>query len=231
MQKVNAIILSAGKGTRMKSDVSKQYLIIDEKPILYYTLDAFQKSRVDDIIVVTAMEDIEFVRRDIIEKYGFDKVREIVAGGKERYDSVIAGLEVMKDEDLVLIHDGARPLIMAEQIDGMIEEIKTCRACISGMPVKDTIKIADENGMVKSTPDRKYVWQIQTPQAFEVSLIKNAYKKMKENHDTTVTDDAMAVEKYTDEKIRLIEAGYENIKITTPEDLLLMKEILDKRKQ
>lgn len=231
MQKVNAIILSAGKGTRMKSDVSKQYLIIDEKPILYYTLDAFQKSRVDDIIVVTAMEDIEFVRRDIIEKYGFDKVREIVAGGKERYDSVIAGLEVMKDEDLVLIHDGARPLIMAEQIDGMIKEIKTCRACISGMPVKDTIKIADENGMVKSTPDRKYVWQIQTPQAFEVSLIKNAYKKMKENHDTTVTDDAMAVEKYTDEKIRLIEAGYENIKITTPEDLLLMKEILDKRKQ
>ena len=231
MQKVNAIILSAGKGTRMKSDVSKQYLIIDEKPILYYTLDAFQKSRVDDIIVVTAMEDIEFVRRDIIEKYGFDKVREIVAGGKERYDSVIAGLEVMKDEDLVLIHDGARPLIMSEQIDGMIKEIKTCRACISGMPVKDTIKIADENGMVKSTPDRKYVWQIQTPQAFEVSLIKNAYKKMKENHDTTVTDDAMAVEKYTDEKIRLIEAGYENIKITTPEDLLLMKEILDKRKQ
>ncbi len=227
---INAIVLSAGKGTRMKSDVSKQYLLVDDRPVLYYTLAAFEQSKIDDIIVVTAKEDIEFVQKEIIEKFGFCKVSKVVSGGKERYDSVIAGLAVMDDGDKVLIHDGARPLIKTEQIDEMIEEIKNCPACIAGMPVKDTIKIADEEGMVVSTPNRKFVWQIQTPQAFDVSLIKSAYDKMKEHNDTTITDDAMAVEKYTDEKIKLIMAGYENIKITTPEDLLLMKGILERRK-
>ena len=214
----------------MKSDVSKQYLLVDDRPVLYYTLAAFEQSKIDDIIVVTAKEDIEFVQKEIIEKFGFCKVSKVVSGGKERYDSVIAGLAVMDDGDKVLIHDGARPLIKTEQIDEMIEEIKNCPACIAGMPVKDTIKIADEEGMVVSTPNRKFVWQIQTPQAFDVSLIKSAYDKMKEHNDTTITDDAMAVEKYTDEKIKLIMAGYENIKITTPEDLLLMKGILERRK-
>ena len=227
---INAIVLSAGKGTRMKSDVSKQYLLVDDRPVLYYTLAAFEQSKIDDIIVVTAKEDIEFVQKEIIEKFGFCKVSKVVSGGKERYDSVIAGLAGMDDRDKVLIHDGARPLIKTEQIDEMIEEIKNCPACIAGMPVKDTIKIADEEGMVVSTPNRKFVWQIQTPQAFDVSLIKSAYDKMKEHNDTTITDDAMAVEKYTDEKIKLIMAGYENIKITTPEDLLLMKGILERRK-
>ena len=227
MYKIHAIILSAGKGKRMKSDVSKQYMEVGEKPILYYTLKSFEESNIDDIVIVASSEDIEYVKTKIVEKYGITKVSKIVSGGKERYDSVIAGLDTMEDSDRVLIHDGARPLIKPNEINDIIEEIKVSKACVAGMPVKDTIKIADENDYVQNTPERKYVWQIQTPQAFEVSLIKNAYRHMKENGDTTITDDAMAVEKYMGVRIKLIRTGYENIKITTPEDIIIMKGLLE----
>lgn len=226
MQKIHAIILSAGKGKRMRRDISKQYLEIAGKPILYYTLKAFEESDIDDVVLVTAKNDIEFVQREIIDKYQIRKINSIVCGGKERYDSVISGLNILDDEDKVLIHDGARPLIKTDEINNIIKEIKKCDACIAGMPVKDTIKIVDEDGYVKSTPERQYLWQIQTPQAFDVSLIKYAYKCMKEANDETITDDAMAVEKYTSANIKLIQASYENIKITTPEDLIFMNGII-----
>lgn len=226
MCKVSAIILSAGKGRRMKTNVSKQYIEVDGKPLIYYTLQAFENSNVDEVILVASQEDIEYVRIDIVKKYGLKKVKKIVAGGRERYDSVINGLEEIEGNGKVLIHDGARPLIKVAHINNIIDRVMKCSACVAAMPVKDTIKIADENGYVSSTPDRKYVWQIQTPQAFDVPLIKEAYQKMKAAGDESITDDAMAVEKYTGERIKLLETDYENIKITTSEDLIFLQQAL-----
>ncbi len=228
MKKI-AIILSAGKGKRMHSDISKQYITVFDKPILYYTLRAFQHSEIDEMIVVCGGSDIEYVKYDIVKKYDFTKVTQIVEGGQERYDSVIAGLKLVEDEDYVLVHDGARPLIKPQEINEMIQELEQSPACIMGMPVKDTIKLQDENGFVASTPRRSDVWQVQTPQAFQASILKKAYQKMKSEQDTSITDDSMAVEKYTDVKIKLVRGSYENIKVTTPEDLVVMEGILSSR--
>jgi 2-C-methyl-D-erythritol 4-phosphate cytidylyltransferase len=223
MNRTSAIILSAGKGTRMKSDVCKQYIHVGGLPILFYALRAFEESNVEEIIIVVGKGDIDFVENDIVNKYGFKKVKYIIEGGKERYDSVINGLKKVDDENIVLIHDGARPLIKKENINKIIDSMANYKACVAAMPVKDTIKIADENGYVKNTPERKYVWQIQTPQAFISRDIKRAYDLMKQNNDCTITDDSMAIEKYTDITVKLIETGYDNIKITTPEDILFME--------
>lgn len=227
-EKVSAIILSAGKGRRMNSDISKQYIEICGKPIIYYTLQAFEESNIDEIILVTSQSDIEYVRRDIVEKYGITKVTKVVEGGKERYDSVMNGLAELSCGNKVLIHDGARPLIKVTHINEIIENVKMYSACVAAMPVKDTIKIADENGFVCSTPDRRYVWQIQTPQAFDISLIKEAYQKMKAAGDESITDDAMAVERYTDIKVKLIQTDYENIKVTTSDDLIFLEKMLER---
>lgn len=226
--KVSAIILSAGKGRRMNNNISKQYIEVCGKPIIYYTLQAFEESNIDEIILVTSQSDMEYVRRDIVEKYGITKVRKVVAGGKERYDSVINGLTELSCGNKVLIHDGARPLIKVAHINEIIENVKMYSACVAAMPVKDTIKIADENGFVSSTPDRRYVWQIQTPQAFDISLIKEAYQKMRAVGDKCITDDAMVVERYTDIKVKLIQTDYENIKVTTSEDLVFLQKILER---
>ena len=226
MKKVNAIILSAGKGKRMNTETSKQYLEVYDKPLIYYTLKAFENSRVDEMIIVAGKDDIEYVKKSIVEKYGISKVKCVVEGGKERYDSVINGLQGLSKDELVLIHDGARPLIKSEEINKIIDEVKICGACIAGMPAKDTMKIVNEKKEVIETPNRKNVWQIQTPQAFKVGIVNEAYKKMREVGDTTITDDAMVVEKYTETKIKVIETSYENIKVTTPEDLIFVKEIL-----
>lgn len=225
--KTTAIILSAGKGKRMHTNISKQYICVRNKPILYYTLSAFQKSDVDDMIIVAGEDDIEFVQKEIVEKYNFDKVHKIVKGGKERYDSVICGLNACKETDQVLIHDGARPLIKSTEINNIIAELSFNKACVAAMPVKDTIKIADEQEYVSDTPERNRVWQVQTPQAFTFSLIKEAYSKMEQNKDTSITDDAMVVEKYTDTKVKLIRTSYNNIKITTGEDLVVLESLLE----
>ncbi len=227
--KTKAIVLSAGKGKRMNSDISKQYIAVFDRPILYYTLKAFQDSEIDEIIVVCGKNDIEYVKYDIIQKYHMTKVTEITEGGKERYDSVISGLKLVEDTDYVLVHDGARPLIKPQEINRMLSELEVCPACIMGMPVKDTIKIQDQDGYVASTPKRSDVWQIQTPQGFRADILKCAYAKMKENQDETVTDDSTAVEKYGNQKIKLIKGSYENIKVTTPEDLVVMEGILSSR--
>lgn len=228
-EKTYAIILSAGKGKRMKSDISKQYMEINNKPVIYYALSAFQKSDVDEIILVVGKEDVSYVKKEIVDKYKIEKVTKIVTGGRERYDSVINGLACIGKEGKVLIHDGARPLIKVEQINRIIENVNECGACVAGVPTKDTVKIINKDNVVERTPERKYVWQIQTPQAFDVSIIRDAYNKMKIAKDTSITDDSMAVEKYTNTLIRVIDTGYENIKITTPEDLIFAKELLVKK--
>ena len=221
-----AIVLAAGQGKRMNSAVQKQYLLINNKPVLYYALKAFEESIIDDIVLVTGKDEIDFCQKEIVEKYGIGKVRTITAGGKERYHSVACGLSAIQWEcDYVFIHDGARPFVDRDMIERAFACVQENSACVVGMPVKDTIKLADENGYVKSTPDRSLVWQIQTPQVFEKELIADAYQKLIANEDVLknanvpITDDAMVVEYFMNIPIKLVEGSYRNIKITTPEDL------------
>ena len=215
-----AIVLAAGQGKRMNSKVQKQYLLLKGKPILYYTLNAFEKSPlISEIVLVTGKDEIEYCQKEIVEKYGFEKVRKITAGGKERYYSVYEGIKVIEDADYVFIHDGARPFVDEVIIERVCENVQEYKACVVGMPVKDTIKIADEEGFAAQTPDRRKVWQVQTPQTFEYELIRTAYEKLLAEEPEGITDDAMVVETMTEHKVKLVEGSYRNIKITTPEDL------------
>ena len=220
-QKYAAIVLAAGSGKRMNSQVHKQYLIIQDRPVLYYSLKAFEDSAVDEIVLVVGKGEEEFCRKEIVDKYGISKVKAIVEGGKERYHSVFEGLKQTSDADYVLIHDGARPFVNQDIIRRCMQEVQKYQACVVGMPVKDTIKIADEEGYAKETPDRKNVWMIQTPQTFSYALIYEAYEEMLKTEDTAITDDAMVLERIKGKKSKLIEGSYRNIKITTPEDLLI----------
>ena len=220
-QKYAAIVLAAGSGKRMNSQVHKQYLIIQDRPVLYYSLKEFEDSAVDEIVLVVGKGEEEFCRREIVDKYGISKVKAIVEGGKERYHSVFEGLTQTSDADYVLIHDGARPFVKQEIIRRCMQEVQKYQACVVGMPVKDTIKIADEEGYAKQTPDRKNVWMIQTPQTFSYALIYEAYEEMLKTEDAAITDDAMVLERIKGKKSKLIEGSYRNIKITTPEDLLI----------
>lgn len=220
-QKYAAIVLAAGSGKRMNSKVHKQYLIIQDRPVLYYSLKAFEDSAVDEIVLVVGKGEEKFCRKEIVDKYGISKVKAIVEGGKERYHSVFEGLKQTSDADYVLIHDGARPFVNQDIIRRCMQEVQKYQACVVGMPVKDTIKIADEEGYAKQTPDRKNVWMIQTPQTFSYALIYEAYEEMLKTEDTAITDDAMVLERIKGKKSKVIEGSYRNIKITTPEDLLI----------
>ena len=227
--KSTAIVLAAGQGKRMNSKVQKQFLLIKGKPVLYYSLSCFQNSReIEEIIVVTGKDSINFCKQEIIEAYGFSKVKAVIAGGRERYDSVYAGLCACEDSDYVFIHDGARPFLTEDMIRRGKEAVLASGACGIGMPSKDTIKIADENGMVASTPSRSLVWNIQTPQIFSYTAIREAYERARQQNMADITDDAMVMERFGNMKIKLVEGSYENIKITTPEDILVAEKILEK---
>jgi len=228
--KTTAIVLAAGSGKRMNSKVHKQYLLLKGKPVLYYSVKAFEDSRIDDIILVVGAGEIDFCRKEIVEQYGFKKVRAIVEGGKERYHSVYEGLKAAGETDYVLIHDGARPFVSQPIIERTLEAVCEYKACVVGMPVKDTIKIVDGDTFAKETPNRSMVWMVQTPQAFSYPLIYDAYTRMLADEDTAITDDAMVVERMTDYKVKLIEGSYENIKITTPEDLDVAEKFFEKSK-
>ena len=222
-----AIVLAAGQGKRMHSKIQKQFLEIGGKPILYYSMECFQKSPlIQDIILVTGEDMISYCQSEIVEKYGFTKVCKVTAGGKERYDSVYAGLLCCKDTDYVYIHDGARRFVTEEMIQRGYEAVKRTNACVMGMPSKDTVKLADPSGYIKETPDRKIVWNIQTPQIFSYDLIRGAYESIRKKDMSNVTDDAMVVEQETGTKILLVEGSYQNIKITTPEDLAVAEAFL-----
>lgn len=226
MSKYTAIVLAAGSGKRMNTIVHKQYLLLDGKPILYYSLKAFEDSRVSEIVLVTGDGEEEYCQKEIIQKYGLQKVCHVVKGGKERYHSVYEGLKAVRKTDYVLIHDGARPFIDKDIIERSIETVEKYQACVVGMPAKDTIKIVDELGFAAGTPDRERVWQVQTPQTFSYSLIMQAYEKLMACNKRQVTDDAMVLEQMTDQTVKLIEGSYRNIKITTPEDLLVAETYL-----
>ena len=227
--KCTAIVLAAGQGKRMGTKIQKQFLEINEKPVLYYSLYAFQSSPIiEEIILVTGEDVIEYCREEIVDKYQFTKVGKIIAGGAERYHSVWNGLCEIQHDGFVFIHDGARPFVNEDILSRAHEAVKEFGACVVGMPVKDTIKIVDENGFAKETPNRSLVWAVQTPQVFEVSLIKEAYSRLMENDNIPVTDDAMVAEQMLGAKVKLVEGSYENIKITTPEDLGIAESFLKK---
>lgn len=219
MGKIAAVVLAAGQGKRMNSDTHKQYMLLAGKPVLYYSLQAFEHSEVDTVIIVAGKGEKTYCKHEIVEKYGFQKVKEITEGGKERYHSVYEGLKVLPgDTEYVLVHDGARPMLTSKIICDTIDAVRKYKACVTGMPVKDTIKIADKNRFALETPNRADVWAVQTPQAFSYDIIWKAYSALME-HEIAVTDDAMVVETFLDYPVKLVEGSYQNIKITTPEDL------------
>ena len=221
MKEVAAIIVAGGKGTRMGSTIKKQYLKIGEKEVLAHTVEAFEKVQaIKEIIVVTSEEDTDYVGELLCRQYGYKKVTQIVAGGKERQYSVFNGIKAIGENiDYVLIHDGARPFIKEEVIIKSLEKAYEKKACIVAVPVKDTIKQVDVNGKVETTPNRASLWGIQTPQVFERSLIEKAHAYAKEN-SILGTDDSMLVEAIGEE-VYIVEGDYTNIKITTPEDLII----------
>ena len=230
-KKTAAVVLAAGSGKRMGTSVHKQYLLIKGKPVIYYTLRAFELSEVDEIILVTGADEIDYCSREIVEKYNFQKVRAVIAGGKERYDSVYEGLRACKDTEYVLIHDGARPLIDNGIIESGLMAAAQTGASVVGMPSKDTVKIADAEGNVSETPDRSSVWIVQTPQIFRYPLIYDAYTSILKKEMTVITDDAMVAEHETGVKIRFSEGSYRNIKITTPEDLVIAEAFLRENRE
>ena len=223
-----AIVLAAGQGKRMHSKVQKQFLEIQGYPVLYYSLRCFQESPlIQDIILVTGEESISYCKEEIVKKYGFTKVSAVIPGGKERYDSVYAGLCECRDCEYVLIHDGARPFVTEEILKRGLQKVKETGACVIGMPSKDTVKLSDEEGYVKETPNRKCVWTIQTPQIFLYSLIREAHDSIRQKDMSKITDDAMVVEQETGAKVALAEGSYQNIKITTPEDMKTAEAFLE----
>ena len=224
-----AIVLAAGSGKRMGTKVHKQYLLMGGKPVLYYSLRAFEDSKwIDEIILVCGAGEEDYCRKEIVEKYGISKARKIIPGGAERYNSVWNGLKETK-EGYVYIHDGARPFVDEEIIERAYECVSEHHACVAGMPSKDTVKIADSGNIVTATPDRSSVWIVQTPQVFDTELIRKAYALLMEKDEISVTDDPMGAEQMLGASVRLFYGSYENIKITTPEDLEIA-EVFLKRK-
>ena len=227
-EKCTAVVVAAGQGRRMGTKVQKQFLEIGGgKPVLYYSLACFQESFIiDDIILVTSLEGMEFCRKEIVEKYGLTKVRKIVPGGKERRDSVNEGLKHCSNTDYVFIHDGARPFVTEEILLRAMEAVRQYQACVVGVPAKDTVKLLDEDGFAAKTPDRKRTWLVQTPQCFSYPLICKAQEMAGNKKSEAFTDDAMVVEMSGLAKVKMVMGDYTNLKITTPEDLNMAEIIL-----
>ncbi|MDE6313704.1 MAG: 2-C-methyl-D-erythritol 4-phosphate cytidylyltransferase [Lachnospiraceae bacterium] len=226
-----AIVLAAGVGKRMNSHTPKQFMLLEDKPLLYYSLKTFQDSFIEKIILVTGAEEIEYCQEHIVDCYEFNKVQAVVAGGKERYHSVYEGLKAAEGCDYVFIHDGARPFVNHEMLKRAYEAVEKTGACVVGVKAKDTIKVADDQNFVVETPNRNYLWQVQTPQVFEYSVIKQAHEMVMDRTDIVITDDAFVYECAFGKPVKLVEGDYRNIKITTPEDMLVAKAFLQGMKR
>lgn len=218
MTKNIAIIVCSGVGKRMNSNIPKQFIKIEDKPIVCYTIEKFENcSSIDEIIIVVNKEYINFFKEDIVKIYGYKKISKIVEGGKERLNSVYNGINAVDEKDsIILIHDGVRPFIEEKDILNIIENTLKYEACVIGVKAKDTIKIC-ENNIIKSTPNRENIWLAQTPQAFKYNIIKKAYD-LAISENKIATDDASLVENLG-YNVVMVEGSYDNIKITTKEDL------------
>lgn len=215
-----AIILGAGNGTRMKSEKSKLLLEIGSKTVIERSVEAFLSvSDIDEIIVVARAQDI-----DIYSELLTDERISFVIGGSTRQQSVKNAVETVDDAHLIVIHDGARPLIKCEDIEKTIRAAEEFSAAAVGVFVKDTIKIVDKQGFVESTPDRSTLFAVQTPQIFDFELYKKAMQKADEQ-GLDFTDDCQLVE-LCGGKVKMVEGSYSNIKITTPDDIALAENLL-----
>lgn len=230
-KRIGAIVLAGGKGKRMHSDVQKQYMLLGGKPLILHSLRAFEQSPVHEMILVVGIGETETVKREILAREPFKKLTAVVEGGRERYHSVYAGLKALRACDYVLIHDGARPLVTGDIICRAIDGVMRYQACVAGMPVKDTIKQVDRAGFSEATLERARLWQIQTPQAFSYDLVRSAYDWVMEDdsRQAGITDDAMVVESQGRHPVRMIEGSYENLKVTTPEDLVVAEALMARR--
>ena len=263
--------MAGGSGSRMKSGVAKQFMLLKGKPLLWYSLQAVQQSQIiDDCILVAGngentaenetVSTLDYVRSEIVDKYGFTKVAAIIPGGEERCWSVENAMALLRSleweewadcESYVFIHDSARPFLTEDILKRTYEAVQKYHACVAAVPSKDTVKLADDDAFAAATPDRSKVWTIQTPQVFERTLITGAYECLRQqyrnvsaepstlsvedaatNHSVgsgqpPVTDDASVVERFTDVRVKLVEGSYQNIKITTPEDIKVAEAFLD----
>jgi 2-C-methyl-D-erythritol 4-phosphate cytidylyltransferase len=229
--KANAIIVSAGKGHRFIKEKKKQFYLLGDKPILAHTLDKFEDCPlIHSILLVVGQEDMDYCLREIIEKYRYRKISQVVPGGKQRQDSVRNGIDFLpKDTDIVVIHDGVRPFVTQEMIEESIRSAVKCQAVAMAMPVKETVKMVERDGTVLKTLDRDSLWQIQTPQTFQANVIKEAYYRATED-GFIGTDDASLVERLG-VRVHILPGAYSNIKITTLEDLMLANLILQMQNQ
>ncbi|MEJ6949608.1 2-C-methyl-D-erythritol 4-phosphate cytidylyltransferase [Natronospora cellulosivora (SeqCode)] len=224
------IIPAAGQGKRMKSSVKKQYLELLGLPVLVHTLSLFvNHPEIIQIIIVVQKDEIDYCTLNIVDKYFNKKDIQVVAGGKTRRESVFAGLKVFSPAlDYVIIHDGARPLITNKLLNKVVSSVKKEKAVTLGSKLKDTIKKVNEKKVVLETPDRKEFMAIQTPQAFLYKTILEAHQRVPQ--DAVVTDDASLLE-YMGYDVKIIEGSYENIKITTPIDMVVAESIISGRKR
>ena len=219
------VIVAAGTGSRMNMGINKQFIKLEGKEIIAYTIEKFyNNSNIEDIVVVVKEDESEFFKKEILDKYNFKNIK-IAYGGKERQDSVYNGLKSLdKKCDIVLIHDGARPFVSDKIIYNCIEEVKEHKAIVVGVPVKDTIKVIDNDKNIVDTPNRSVLWAVQTPQTFDYNILIDAYKDAFKS-GFYGTDDAMLVERIG-YKVKMVEGSYNNIKITTKEDLSVGSQIL-----
>ncbi len=229
MDKMIAIILAAGQGKRMKSHLSKQFILLQGMPIIVHTLRVFQAAEeIDECILVCGQGEEGFYRPEILHDFGLTKQVQVTPGGKERQDSVYCGLaKVSSDCSYVMIHDGARPLVTVDVISRVAEEVKITGAVTVGVPVKDTIKRTDAGGFITDTLPRERLWHIQTPQGFRRELIIRAHEQA-QAVGFYGTDDASLIERLGN-PVKIIPGSYENLKITTPEDIIVAETILKGR--
>ncbi|MCM1326295.1 MAG: 2-C-methyl-D-erythritol 4-phosphate cytidylyltransferase [Bacteroidales bacterium] len=235
------ILLAGGSGKRMGTDKPKQFLEIAGKPLIWHSLNALERSAVvDDCILVAAAGDISYMKQNILEPGGFSKVKAVAEGGRERFESVWKGLEKLsqlKEKaslDVIMIHDGARPFLTEDILQRCFQGALQYRACVAAVPSKDTVTVADEEGFEAQTPDRRLVWNVQTPQAFTADVLYDAFSQMARDLDkpdgldklSWITDDASVAAYYSHTRIRLVQGDYRNIKVTTREDLQIMEGFL-----
>jgi 2-C-methyl-D-erythritol 4-phosphate cytidylyltransferase len=225
-----AIVLAGGAGKRMGSPTSKQFLLLDNRPILVHTLQVFEECKpVDGVYLVVNHKDLPVIQEEVLEQYRFSKILKLVIGGRLRQDSVRNGLEAIDEPcDIVIIHDAARPFVSPSFIEKSIFLMEMYDAIIPALPVKDTIKVVSKEGFVVKTLERDALWNIQTPQTFKHDLIAKAYregmaKKLFGYDDSTFIE-------YLGKKVKVVEGSPYNIKITTPEDLTIARGILSQMK-
>ena len=227
--RVAAVIPAAGQGKRMGGGTVKQFLPLKGKPILAHTLDVFEAaSAITEVVLVVSEDYVAACQKDIVQRYRLKKVRRIVVGGAERQHSVYNGLLALdKSVDLVVVHDAARPLITPDLLNWAVSEAWERGSVVMAVPVKDTIKVVGATGLIHDTPERRRLWAAQTPQIFPYGVLLGAYEKAR-REAFVGTDDASLVERLG-QAVHVIEGSPENMKITTPEDLLLAEMILERR--